>query len=162
VPDVIADSTLAAAMVPPDVSLEENFMIATVLDAYPTPPCAVHLGLDIIEANPEAGTVRIRFQARPEFLNASGTVQGGFLAAMLDDTIGPAVLITTHAKRLPVTIGLTINYLAPAKAGPIIGHGVVRKLGKSIGYVEASLKTEDGEEIAHAVSNVRLVDMQPP
>ena len=87
-------------------------MIPTVLDSYATPPCATHLGLDILEADKAAGRVRIRFVAPPEFRNASGNVQGGFLVAMLDDTIGPAVLDATDAQRLPVTIAITVTFLS--------------------------------------------------
>ena len=137
-------------------------MIPTVLDRYPTPACATHLGLDIVEADKAAGRVRIRFIARPEFRNASGNVQGGFLVAMLDDTMGPAVLIATDAKWLPVTIAITVTFLSPATPGPIFGAGVVRKLGKTVGYVEATLEDEHGVEIAHAVSSVRLMPMPPP
>jgi uncharacterized protein (TIGR00369 family) len=137
-------------------------MIPTVLDRYPTPPCAILLGLDILEADKAAGCVRIRFTARPEFCNASGHVQGGILAAMLDDTIGPAVLIMTDAKALPVTIALTVTFLAPATPGVIIGSATVRKLGRTIGYVEAGLEDEDGTELARASSSVRLVPAPPP
>jgi len=137
-------------------------MIPTVLDAYPTPPCAVLLGLDILEADKQAGFVKIRFDGRQAFCNASGHLQGGFLAAMLDDTIGPAVLIATDATRLPVTIALNVTFLAPARPGPIFGQACVRKLGKTIGYVEASLEDAQGEEIARATSSVRLVHMPAP
>jgi uncharacterized protein (TIGR00369 family) len=132
-------------------------MIPTVLDRFPTPPCATLLGLDIIEADPAARSVLIRFEARPEFRNASGHVQGGILAAMLDDTMGPAVLIASGAERLPVTIALNVTFLAPAKPGRIFGRAVVRQLGKTIGYVEASLEDEQGVELARATSSVRLM-----
>ena len=140
----------------------ETAMITTVLDSYATPACATRLGLDILEADKTAGSVRIRFTARPEFCNASGNIQGGFLAAMLDDTIGPAVLIATDEQILPVTIAFTVTFLTPARPGPIFGTGLVRKLGKTVGYVEASLEDESGVEIAHAVSSVRLTPMPIP
>ena len=132
-------------------------MIETVLSRYPTPPCATLLGLDILEASKPDGTIRIRFEAKPEFCNASGHVQGGILSAMLDDTMGPAVLIATDAARLPVTITMTVTFLAPAKPGVIYGRGFVRKLGKSIGYLEARLEDENEAVLAQASSSVRLV-----
>jgi uncharacterized protein (TIGR00369 family) len=137
-------------------------MIPTVLDRYATPPCAILLGLDVLEADKAGGYVRIRFTARPVFCNASGNVQGGILAAMLDDTIGPAVLITTDGQTLPVTIALNVTYLAPATPGVIIGQARVRKLGKTIGYVEASLEDEHGAELARAASSVRLAPAPSP
>ena len=39
-------------------------------------------------------TIETAFHARPEFTNAAGDVQGGLLAAMLDDTLGPALIAT--------------------------------------------------------------------
>ena len=109
---------------------------------------------DTIPIPPWRGSGRA---ARPEFCNASGHIQGGLLSAMLDDTMGPAVLIATDAARLPVTIGMTVTFLAPAKPGVIYGRGRVRQLGKSIGYLEAHLENEDAVVLAHATSSVRLV-----
>jgi len=134
-------------------------MIPTVLDRFPTPPCAALLGLDIIEADKAARTVRIRFDARPEFCNASGNIQGGLLTAMLDDTMGPAVVIATGADKVPVTITLNVTFLAPARPGPIYARAIVRQLGKTIGYVEASLEDEQGVELARATSSVRLMPL---
>ncbi|HEY5008420.1 MAG TPA: PaaI family thioesterase [Caulobacteraceae bacterium] len=134
-------------------------MFATVLDRFATPPCAKLLGLDIIDAKPNDGWVRIRFEAKPEFCNASGNVQGGILAAMLDDTMGPAVLITTHAEIMPTTIDMHVSYLAPAVAGPLIGEAMVVQLGKTVGFVEARLADEQGLIVARATASVRLVPL---
>jgi len=122
-------------------------MIATVLDRFPTPPCARLLGLDIIDADHASGWVRVRFAAKPEFCNASGTIQGGFLAAMLDDTMGPAVMIMTQAEHYPTTIDLNVSFLAPARPGPLYGEGRVIQLGQSIGFVEAGLIDANGLRI---------------
>ncbi len=46
------------------------------------PPIALLLGRTIIAADRE-GHVRLRFEARPEFCNGDGVVQGGLVAAML-------------------------------------------------------------------------------
>jgi acyl-coenzyme A thioesterase PaaI-like protein len=48
--------------------------VANVLDRFPTPPCARFLGLDIIDADPTEGRVRIAFEARSEFCNAAGGI----------------------------------------------------------------------------------------
>jgi len=132
-------------------------MFPTILDRFEAPPCARHLALDILAARPEDGWVRIRFEARAEFCNAAGMIQGGFLTAMLDDTMGPAVLIKTNAELRPVTIALTVNFLGAAKPGALIGEATVVQLGKTIGFVEASLADEAGRMIARATSSVKLI-----
>jgi acyl-coenzyme A thioesterase PaaI-like protein len=42
----------------------------------------------------ERGAIEVFFDARADFANPMGNVQGGFLAAMLDDTLGPALAAT--------------------------------------------------------------------
>lgn len=130
--------------------------IPTVLDRFPTPPCARLLGLDIMEAKPDEGLVKIAFTARPEFCNAAGNVQGGFLTAMLDDCMGPAILIASDAQVFPSTIDLNAQFLAPAKPGPLIGTGRVVQLGRTIGFVEAELVDAAGTTVARARASVRL------
>jgi uncharacterized protein (TIGR00369 family) len=133
--------------------------IPTILDRYPTPPCAVLLSLDIIEAKREGGRVKIGFIAQPEFCNAAGNVQGGFLTAMLDDCMGPAILIATDAQAYPSTIDLNVQFLAPAKPGRIVGMAHVVQLGKTIGFVEAKLEDASGMAIARATASVRIIAM---
>lgn len=58
----------------------------------PLPGAAVTLGWELISVNPEDGTIEVAFTATEAFLNPAGVVQGGFLAAMLDDTLGPALV----------------------------------------------------------------------
>ena len=133
--------------------------IPTVLDRFPTPPCATLLGLDILEADHANGRVKIAFMAMPEFCNASGNIQGGFLTAMLDDCMGPAVLIATNAKFFPSTIDLNVQFLAPAKPGQIMGSGRVVKIGKTIGFAEAELEDVNGSIVARATASVRITAM---
>jgi uncharacterized protein (TIGR00369 family) len=133
--------------------------IPTILDRFPTPPCATLLSLDILEADRETGRVTIAFTAKPEFCNASGNVQGGLLAAMLDDCMGPAILIATEAKSFLSTIDLNVQFLAPAKPGQLIGRGRVVKIGKTIGFVEAELEDASGNLIARATASVRITAM---
>ena len=131
--------------------------IPTILDRFSTPPCATLLGLDIIEADRKMGRVKIAFTARPEFCNAAGNVQGGFLSAMLDDCMGPAVLIATDAEAYPSTINLNVQFLAPAKPGKLIGTAHVVQLGKTIGFVEGELTDLNGKTIARATASVRIM-----
>jgi acyl-coenzyme A thioesterase PaaI-like protein len=58
------------------------------------PPAAVLLGWQLLSVDPDAGTIEVAFMATEQFVNLVGVVQGGFLAAMLDDTLGPALVAT--------------------------------------------------------------------
>ena len=55
----------------------------------PPAPAAELLGWTLIEIDPEKGKIRVQYEAKREFLNPVGNVQGGILTAMLDDAMGP-------------------------------------------------------------------------
>ena len=132
-------------------------MIATALDRIATPPAATLLGWHLLDARPGEGWIRIGFEGKREFCNPAGFVQGGILAAMLDDTMGPAVFAHTNGATYVATIDMTVSFLAPARVGPIYGEGQVVQLGKTVGFVEARLMDEDGVWLAKASSSVRLI-----
>lgn len=131
--------------------------IATALDNIPRPPCAELLGWQILDARPEDGWIRVRFEGRREFLNPAGHIQGGFLAAMLDDTMGPAMFICSDGRLFTPTIDMNISFLAPASPGPLFGEGQVLQAGKSICFLEGRLTDADGVLLARATATARLV-----
>jgi uncharacterized protein (TIGR00369 family) len=133
-------------------------MIATALDNFTAPPSSRLLGWHLIDARPKDGWIRIGFDGKPAFCNPAGFVQGGILSAMLDDTMGPAVFVMTDGRLYTATISLTVNFLAPARPGPIIGEAEVVQLGKTIAFVAGRLTTEDGILLATATANARLVE----
>jgi uncharacterized protein (TIGR00369 family) len=97
--------------------VDKNSFFWKVVDGkLPPPPCARTLGCEFTEIDGERGSVEIKFEAKPEFLNSAGNVQGGFLAAMLDDTMGPALLATLDAGELAATVNLNVQFHRPAKA----------------------------------------------
>jgi uncharacterized protein (TIGR00369 family) len=133
-------------------------MISTALDRLTAPPSSKLLGWHLLDARPEDGWVRIGFDGKPEFCNPAGFIQGGILSAMLDDTMGPAVFVMTDGKLYTATITMTVNFLAPAKPGPIVGEADVIQLGKTIAFVEGRLMARDGSVLATATTSARLVE----
>jgi len=122
------------------------------------PPCAKLLGWHVIDADPKAGRVKIGFEGKPEFCNPAGFIQGGILSAMLDDTMGPAVFVMTEGKLYTATITMTVNFLAPARVGPIVGEADVTQLGRTIAFVEGKLTAADGTVLATSTASARLVE----
>ena len=85
-------------------------------------------------------------------------MQGGIQSAMLDATMSAAVFAMAHGELYPATISMTVNFLAPAKPGPITGEARITQLGKSVAFVEGRLTTDDGTLLATASASVRLVE----
>jgi uncharacterized protein (TIGR00369 family) len=133
-------------------------MVKTALDDFPRPPCAELLGWRLLDARPKEGWIRLGFEGKPEFCNPAGFIQGGMLSAMLDDTMGPAVLVMSEGRLYTTTICMTVNFLSPARPGPIVAEAKVTQLGRTIAFVEARLMAEDGTVLATASASERLLE----
>ena len=83
------------------------------------PPAAALLGWELVSVDPGAGTIKVAFTASDQFLNPIGVIQGGFLAAMLDDTLGPALVATLGPGQFAPTTDLHVQFLRPARPGRI-------------------------------------------
>jgi uncharacterized protein (TIGR00369 family) len=129
----------------------------------PPPPAAATLGIRILEISPEAGTIEVEFQGKPEFTNPAGHVQGGFLAAMLDDTMGPLVSSTLQAGEFAPTLNLNVSFARPASVGKLIGKGRIVRRGKEVCLLAGELYQKD-ELVATATATaiVRRLGGPPP
>jgi len=99
----------------------------------------------------------MRFAARPEFMNHTGKVQGGFLAAMLDDTLGPALVATLGPEEFAPTIELKVNFLRPVSHGTLTGRGRVVHRGGSIAFLAGELLDSAGLIVATATATARII-----
>jgi len=118
----------------------ENIFWKIQRDELPIPPARKTLGMTIKEVNPEQGTIHIDFEAKPEFVNPVDAIQGGFLAAMLDDTRSPALVATLDAGEFAPALELKVQFIAPAKVGKISGVGSVVSHGGNIAFLEGELR----------------------
>jgi len=131
---------------------------------FPRPPCAELLGLTLLDHNPDERWARFAFEGRREFLNPAGFIQGGILSAMLDDTMGPTVLLVSRGTLFTATINLNVNFIRGAKPGRPLSEGRVISMGKTIAFVEATLTDADGATLATGSASARLVPVEklPP
>jgi uncharacterized protein (TIGR00369 family) len=135
----------------------EGFFWDVMLGRKPPPPAAATLGFKLLDIDESQGTIRVQFEGRPEFVNPMGVIQGGFLTAMLDDTLGPALVATLDADSFAPTIELKVNFIRPAPVGKLIGEGRVVARGGSIAFLAGELRTEAGELLATASATARIV-----
>lgn len=134
-------------------------MAQTIFDNLPLPPVARLLGWKLIAVDPPACTIDVEFLARADFTNSSGVVQGGLIAAMLDDTLGPAVFAMSGGKRMTTTIDLHLHYVRPVWPGHVMTTAMVINLGSRIAFVEGRLFDFEGRLAATA--SAMLTDYRP-
>jgi uncharacterized protein (TIGR00369 family) len=133
----------------------------TVFEHLPPPKASTLLGWTLKTLDQETGEVEIGFEAKPEFANPRGFIQGGILAAMLDDTMGPAVFARTKGQYFPVTIDLHAQYLRPVTAGPVSVKARVVQLGKTVVFMEGELFDAEGQMAVKATVSASLFRMRP-
>jgi uncharacterized protein (TIGR00369 family) len=144
-------------MSPPEGSGRDGPFWDAMEGRVPPPPAATTLGFKLLEIDPERGTIRVQFEGKREFLNPMGVVQGGFLAAMLDDTLGPALVCTLPPGHFAPTIELKVNFIKPAPPGVLIGEGRLVARGGTIAFLAGELRTAAGDLVATATATARIV-----
>ena len=120
------------------------------------PPAAALLGWKLVTVDPDAGTIEVSFTASDQFLNPAGDIQGGFLAAMLDDTLGPAVVATLGDGEWAPTTDLHVQFLRPASPGELRGHGRVVRRGTDVAFLAGELRDAGGELVATATATAAI------
>jgi len=121
------------------------------------PTAAKTLGWSLIQANPEQGEIEVSFEATDDFLNPAGTVQGGFLTAMLDDTMGPAGLRKLDPGLFAATLELKVSFLRPAEPGRLVGRGRVVHSGGTIAFLAGELLDDSGRVVAVGSATARIL-----
>lgn len=123
----------------------------------PAPPAAQLLGWKLLAIDPAAGSIEVEFLATESFLNPAGSVQGGLLGAMLDDTVGPAAMAFLGGDRMAQTLELKVSFMRPARPGRLVGRGRVVHRGREILFLEGELRDSDQRLIATATAIARAV-----
>lgn len=124
----------------------------------PPPRVADTLGMKITRVDAEGGVVEADFEGKPEFANPVGNVQGGILAAMLDDAMGPALACQLAAGEFAPTLNLNVSFLKPAKPGKLRGVGRIVRKGKDVCYLAGEL-FQNGELVATATATALIRKM---
>ncbi len=107
---------------------------------------------ELVSIDPDAGTIAVAFAATDQFLNPAGVIQGGFVAAMLDDTMGPALVATLGPGQFAPTTDLHVQFLRPARPGRLIGRGRVVRRGRDVAFLAGELADDSGELVAVATA----------
>jgi molybdopterin converting factor subunit 1 len=136
----------------------ERFM-ELVGNHVPRPPAyAKLLGTRPLHAEP--GRVSFEFRATEQFLNPAGFVQGGFITAMLDETMGPAALSELGSGFMVPTLELKISFLRPVSPGTLVAEAWIVHRTRSVVFTEATLSDEEGELLAKASGTARIIELK--
>ena len=118
-------------------------------------PAVRTLGGRVLEFDATAETIRMRFEAGPEFCHSKVIVQGGFITGMIDAAMAHVVLGLRGVRTIVPTLNLNVSFISPANPGQLIGTGRVVHLGKSTAFLAGELH-QDGRLVATASATAKM------
>jgi len=128
--------------------------------AAPLAPCSELLGLSILEIAPEGGRMKFQYQPTAAMCNPMGFVQGGFVSAILDDVMAPALISTCAPDTSIPTLEIKTSFIKGVKPGPVIAEGWIVKKTRSVAFMAAEITSMDGELLANATATFRIIEPQ--
>jgi len=102
------------------------------------------------------GTARVSMPIEPHLTNSLGTAHGGVILSLLDVALCTAAR-TLHPESIGViTIDLSTSFIGGASGRKLYADARVMRDGRSMSFVEAEAKNEDGSLVAKAIATVRV------
>ena len=121
------------------------------------------LGMTCLDKS-EPGRTVWQMRADERFANPTGIVQGGFIAAFADSSMGASSLTFARERKVfSANAELKISFLKPAKVGSLLtctAH--VLSGGSRAAFVEAEVVDEEGRLVAKASSTYILWPRDEP
>jgi uncharacterized protein (TIGR00369 family) len=117
-------------------------------------PYVVHLGLTTESLG--EGSARLSMPLPRHFTNSLGTAHGGVIMSLLDVALCTAAR-TLHPESIGVvTIDMSTSFIGGGSGGKLIADARVMKDARTMSFVEAEAKNEDGSLVAKAIATVRV------
>ena len=102
------------------------------------------------------GQARLSVPIESHLTNSLGTVHGGVIMSLLDVALCTAAR-TLHPESVGVvTIDLSTSFIGAGTGARLIAEARVMKDARTMSFVEAEAKNEDGSLVAKAIATVRV------
>ena len=121
------------------------------------PPIFTEMGGEFIGFNQDEGWLRTRFPVRPQYLNPYRTMQGGVIAAAVDNTLGPLSMLVAPPN---VTRKLEMKYSQPVHSDLkhiyVFARFLIRD-GRLLRFA-TEVRKEDGTLLARAKATHWIIE----
>jgi uncharacterized protein (TIGR00369 family) len=103
------------------------------------------------------GTARLSLPVETHLTNSLGTVHGGVIMSLLDVALCTAAR-TLHEDSLGViTIDMSTSFIGGGSGARLLADARVLKDSRSMTFVEAEARNDDGSLVAKAIATVRVL-----
>jgi uncharacterized protein (TIGR00369 family) len=149
---VLLTNSFCARAVVESMHLSDEQIRLLLSDAAKHPPCARHLGFELLDFSVEGAWAEVAFCPKAEFANPAGTVQGGFVCAMLDDAMSVAASISRRLTVIVPTLQTSVTYLHPTPIDRVVARGEVLRFGSASVAMHGTLRDKAGQRLAVATA----------
>jgi uncharacterized protein (TIGR00369 family) len=112
--------------------------------------------LKILTESLGEGQARLSLPIEPHLKNSIGTVHGGVIMSLLDVALCTAAR-TLHPESVGVvTIDMSTSFIGGGGGARLLAEARVMKDARTMSFVEAEAKNEDGSLVAKAIATVRV------
>lgn len=140
---------------PPEIAARMGELLAGGALQIP-PPVFVEMGGEVVAWDMAAKSLAVRFPVQARFQNPMGYMQGGMIAAAVDNVVGPLSFMVAPPS---VTRSLTMEYLRPIPPS-LAEFTVVARLVAAEGEAllfEAEVRRGQGTLLAKATLHNRIL-----
>ena len=102
------------------------------------------------------GTAELSLPIEPHLTNSLGTVHGGVIMSLLDVALCTAARTLHPQSTGVVTIDMSTSFIGGGGGGKLLAEARVLRDTKTMTFVEAEAKNEDGTLVAKAMGTVRV------
>ena len=144
------------------MTFDADRLVALLRDRLPPgvplqlpPPCLTDMQGEPL-AFEDGSLLRMRFPVLARYQNPLGYMQGGFIAAALDNTLGPFSYLIAPPS---VTVRMAIDYLRPvlpSETAIVCEARLVERTAKSL-FLSATVAGSNGKTVALCQSVCQLV-----
>jgi len=118
-------------------------------------PVADLIGFDVAEI--AGGRAVATLQSGPQHANPMGTLHGGNLVRSDGRSYGNGFVSTLEPDQSFTTVELRINFFRPVWTAKLTAEAIVIQRGKTTGYVECTVRDENGKLVAKAASTCMVL-----
>ncbi|MBV8977918.1 MAG: PaaI family thioesterase [Alphaproteobacteria bacterium] len=123
-------------------------------------PCSMWLGQELLEIDTETGFARVAYGLGESHFNRFGALHGGAIACVMDDVLAIAAGLVLQWGEIAPTLEMKVSFLSQGRAGRHIAEAQLRKRGRQVNFLEATLFDATGKTIATASATIMVAALQ--
>jgi uncharacterized protein (TIGR00369 family) len=140
---------------------QERYDAGEILPGIKVPPITRMLDGRIESHDTKTAVLRCSYGSHPEFANPHNSVNGGILAAMMDDAMNCLILAQNGGERAQASTDLHTSFFKPVPVGPrIIVEARIDRMGRTVAFTSAEVLNDRGEVLAKSVHTAAF--LPPP